>query len=239
MKLENIDDLKSMLNSTLEAFNPESRCLPFNVKSSFEIAPREYLRFAEDELDKNTSVSLINCVAHLKRALDCQLDTYLHAFNLRELFKKRSLKIEKKLEFTGAIGYLNSRSLVRLNTIRNKMEHHYAIPDIQDIEVYFDLVTAMVHILEMGVFEPSGSEFTFHLEGTSYSRMEIDYKREEAEILIIYSGPRNSCKDLILLANAKDDIKLFAYCFRVLRVLNWLWDHEDNHEYALRWLELR
>jgi hypothetical protein len=35
-----------------------------------------------------------------------------------------------------------------LNTVRNKMEHSYEIPKIQELEVYFDLVVAFVAVLE-------------------------------------------------------------------------------------------
>lgn len=237
-KLEDINDLKSLLRSTLKSFEGSSKKPGFSIKIDFELSPRDYLRFAEDELEKGTTVSLINGVAHLKRALDCQLDIFLNTFNLWNLFKKRNLKIKNKLEFIGAIGYLNSKSLIRLNTIRNKMEHDYAIPNVQDIEVYFDLVTALVHLLELGSFMGSSIEFDCEDEDASWSSFEVEYKRETPEIFIAYTKHGESRKDVNWSVKAVDDIESFAYCFRVMRILNLLWDHQDCHEYALHELEL-
>lgn len=61
---------------------------------------------------------------------------------------KEKFKIRKKIDFLNNLGVFNSRVLVRLNTIRNRMEHKYEIPKITDIEMYFDLVSAFVAILQ-------------------------------------------------------------------------------------------
>jgi hypothetical protein len=114
----------------------------------FELFARDYIKFSESELNKKTPVSLINCVGHLKRALECQIDTFLFAFNLNLIFEKRNLGIDKKLEFISEAGIFNSRSLSRLNKIRNTMEHRYEIPKIQDLDVFYDLVLAFIVVLE-------------------------------------------------------------------------------------------
>lgn len=46
----------------------------------FEILPREYLSYAEGEIDRDSVVSRINCIGHLKRALECQVDIFLHVW---------------------------------------------------------------------------------------------------------------------------------------------------------------
>ena len=63
----------------------------------FELYPRDYLLFAEQELDNcqiGTEEStrerhLINCVSTLKRAIDCELDIFLEAFCLLSTFRKK------------------------------------------------------------------------------------------------------------------------------------------------------
>jgi len=69
-------------------------------------------------------------------------------YNLYSIFSNRNLKFEKKIEFLGAAGVFNARSLSRLNSIRNRMEHKFEIPDIDDIEVYYDLAVAFVTVLQ-------------------------------------------------------------------------------------------
>ena len=46
------------------------------------------------------------------------------------------------------MGIFNSRSLEKLNLIRNKVEHEYAAPKVEDLEVYFELVQAFVYALD-------------------------------------------------------------------------------------------
>lgn len=160
---------------------------------SFELYAQDYLEFAETELiafqkeqsEKERIARLINCVAHLKRAMDCQLDTFLHAYNLYQIFKDRNLKLEKKLEFLQASGIFSSRSLSRLNTIRNKMEHTYEVPKIDDIEIYYDLVSAFVAVLQRTVILPWHSELDFAIYESEDNRIGtfvIDYNTKEPSI---------------------------------------------------------
>ncbi|MCU8229978.1 hypothetical protein M2G89_21490 [Vibrio vulnificus] len=235
--MKNIEEFKKFLEANMHNFEPSGKENPFSVATQFEVTPREYLRFAEDELNRNTPVSLINCVSHLKRALDCQLDTFFEVYNLRELFKKRNIKIEKKLQFIGAIGFFNSRSLIRLNNIRNKMEHHYSIPDIQDIEVYFDLITAIVQLLELGTFDAAGCDFDCYEVESGVADLKIIYIRDESEIRVL--GNQHSPNKIQLSVKASDSIEDFAFLFRALRQLNLLWDKQgEGFDYALRELGL-
>ena len=234
MQLNDIEDFKKFIKQYINSFDGSSKENPLHVEKKFDLSPRDYLAFAEEELNKNTSVSLINCVAHLKRALDCQLDSFFHVFNLFNLFKKRNLKIEKKLQFIGAIGYLNSRSLIRLNSIRNKMEHHYAIPEIEDIEVYFDLITALVQLLELGSFESSGCDFFLENSDIGYHNFKICYSIDNPEINIVLSGYDESLENINVSIKADSDIDSFAYYFKALRLLNIFWDRQGGHEYILK-----
>ncbi len=117
----------------------------------FELFARDYLKFAEEGLNNGSNLSLINCVSNLKRAMDCQIDTFFSMVNLYEYISKRNLKFEKKLSFIEEIGLFSSRSLSKLNTIRNKMEHLYEVPKIIEIELYFELVHALVKSLEIAI----------------------------------------------------------------------------------------
>lgn len=116
--------------------------------SEFDLTPFDYLRYAELEIKRDDEASRINCVAHLKRAIDCELDTLLHTMRLSDLFERKNLKIGKKLEFIAASGLFRSKSIETLNTLRNRMEHDYVVPDAEDIELYFEIVQAMIYAIE-------------------------------------------------------------------------------------------
>ncbi len=115
---------------------------------NFDLMPFDYLEFAEEELEKNTPAARINCVAHLKRAVECELDTLLGVLNL----SKHVQSFPKKIEFAGDVGIVSPRSLAKLNKMRNRMEHEYAIPEFQELDVYFDLASSFVHTLEGYIF---------------------------------------------------------------------------------------
>ncbi|MGP3791724.1 hypothetical protein [Pseudomonas sp. B392_1p] len=116
----------------------------------YEIHPREFLEFAEAELkDLSSNQSIVNCISNLKRAIDCQIDIFLFSLNLLSIYKKRKLGIDKKLGFIERCGMFSKYSLSRINTIRNRLEHDYQIPKIDDIYIYFDIVTAFISVLEV------------------------------------------------------------------------------------------
>jgi hypothetical protein len=115
----------------------------------FELTARDYLQFAEQELVGTSVRNRINCVSHLKRAADCQLDTFLHVYNLFSLVKTANLKFDAKLAFLRDIALFSSRSLSRFNEIRNRIEHDYHAPAVTDLEVFYDLVQAFVSVLEL------------------------------------------------------------------------------------------
>ena len=120
---------------------------------SFECTPLDYLRFAQNEIgNDDTKVmsvqSSLNCVNHLKRAADCAIDSFLSVLHLHDLFKKRNLKFEKKIELLNSMGLFNPRSLNKLNTMRNKMEHEYRSPESTNLELYFELIQGFVYALD-------------------------------------------------------------------------------------------
>lgn len=124
-----------------------SPCLP-----DFEVLPRDFVEYAERDLRGGESThSLINATSNLKRAVDCQLDYILSVLNLDKLYREKRLGVERKLGFLKKAGVFRSRSIEKLNTLRNRLEHHYEIPKIQDVEVYFDLVSAFVSVVEAAI----------------------------------------------------------------------------------------
>lgn len=161
----------------------------------FDMMPFDYLEFAEQELAHSSAASRINCVGHLKRAVECELDTLVRILGVA----KEVSSFPKKLDFTSACGVISPRSLAKLNKIRNRMEHEYAVPDIDELEVYFDLASGFVHTVEGYIFmmyanksmEYSNNahpsiEFTAHLH-TSPPRVEFVLQEDDAEATVSFA----------------------------------------------------
>lgn len=150
MPTENSRKVKEFLKENVYFLDIDMSSGPIVDLPDYELHPREFLQFAEVELDDlKTRMSVVNCVSNLKRAIDCQIDIFLFALNLLDIYKKRNLGVDRKLGFIEKCGIFSKRSLSRINTIRNKLEHNYEIPKIDDIHVYFDLVFSFISILEI------------------------------------------------------------------------------------------
>lgn len=233
-------DLEKLLLDHLENFEPSGGTGGNNNLPDFELYAIDYLEFAEKRLNnieiyKDDADELINCVAHLKRAVDCQLDTFFYSIGLYKTIQERNLKFEKKLHFLKDIGVFSSRSLSRLNTLRNKMEHYYEIPKISDIELYYDLVSAFVSVIQGLIFLLgcySSVEFEINLEekNSGYFRSEYDEKKMEFKTKWKLRG---SDKNSNVLTSILDELEDFTYFFKVHILLVQLdtfanWEHIYN-----------
>jgi|SRR6185312_1475031 len=187
----------------------------------FELYASDYLEFAEKRLNniekyKDDVDELINCVAHLKRAVDCQLDTFLYCCNLHKTVTKNNLKFENKLDFLKDIGAFNSRSLNRLNTLRNKMEHNYETPKISDIELYYDLVSAFISFMQGLIYSFTHHENIECLISDEYGAgiFTSTFKREEP-VRIEVSWHINQTKEKEELSASIEELKDFTYFFKI------------------------
>lgn len=222
--------LKTIVRDNLRLFHGESGGFLSFDPPDFELSARDFMEFAEKELGKDADYNRINCIGHLKRALDCSLDTFLHVFNLLDLFRTRNLKFEKKLDFLSAIGIVSSRSLARLNTIRNRMEHDYEIPKIADIEVYFDLVAAVMSVLERVAIQHTEVSFIVDPDNTLSGEFMIKYERKFPCIEVFWRTGNNVEE---LIADAKTEIDEFAIFFRVLILLGQRWVNIGSDSYLM------
>jgi|LakMenEpi03Aug12_release.lakeMendotaPanAssembly.Ray.scaffolds.fasta_scaffold163177_2 hypothetical protein len=181
-----------------------------------EIKPFEYLEFARLDLsDGNESRNLINSLGNAKRALHLQVETIADGYGYRKLSK--SSKFPPKLEFLSDIGIATPSIISKLNTLRNKVEHDYIVPDLEQIQDYCDIVELFLRATEgpINTF-PSGVEFesneSFDIIETKSPRksplpemLTIDVVKFEGEIKISGSDidSSNAFEQIVTTANAE------------------------------------
>lgn len=219
---DKVEKLRAFVLSHLDNFHHAGNSGSPPDLPEYELYAQDYLTFAENELiaiqnersERNRIARLINCAGHLKRAMDCQLDTFLQAYSLDSVFKNRNLKIEKKLDFLQAAGIFSTRSLARLNTIRNKIEHPYEVPPIDDIEMYYDLVSSFVAILQRTTMFLLGSSLEIYIhdgEGTQVGFFSVEYDLS-GPLVIANCRMNNSTEQMKCdLSNPEE----FAFFFKV------------------------
>lgn len=186
----------------------------------FELLPRDFVEFAERDLKgESTTHSLVNATSNLKRAVDCQLDYLLGALNLDKLYREKRLGIDRKLGFLKRAGIFRSRSIEKLNAFRNRLEHHYEIPKIEDVEVYFDLVTAFVNVAEAVIPALThGASLGMQIRDGGYVETKFTYEGPKFDLSLQHDA--TSYKkvfhvDLSESTNAIEKLESFAFLLRV------------------------
>lgn len=112
-----------------------------------EITPAQYLEYARKDLqDECEARNIINAVSNAKRALHLQVDTIAEGYGYHKL--KKSSKFPAKLEFLGQMGIATPSIISKLNSLRNKVEHEYAVPDLEQIRDYCDIVELFLRATE-------------------------------------------------------------------------------------------
>jgi hypothetical protein len=209
--------------------------------------PRDYLDYAEKELKKldDGEDHLINCVGHLKRAIDSQIDTFFHIIGVHNIFKKRNLKFDKKLEFLKQMDVISPRTLSRFNRIRNEIEHEHNLPSDLDLEVFFDLTEAFISSIELTIVLLTTSETVYEVrrygdkliqvgdvfvnesegkdefemvEGDSFI-MRHSFPTPEIEFSWKLDNQEQTLNSRLSNASNENDVMDFAYFLRVLILL--------------------
>lgn len=197
MPTEQANDLRALLKENVYNLTVCGGAGKIVNLPEYEIHPRDFLQFAEEEIDDLKSTkSIINCVSNLKRAIDCQIDVFLFSLNLQKHYKDKRLGIDRKLGFIEKCGLFSKTSLSTINAIRNKLEHHYQLPKIDHIHVYFDLVTAFIAVLENAIsIAGNNCEVEFEIgewqgdndEPTKVGSLTSTYIEEKPQVRISYS----------------------------------------------------
>lgn len=181
----------------------------------FQLSPRDFVSFAEKDLKEEeiSTYQLVNATSNLKRAVDCQLDMLMSFLNLDDLYRKKRLGVDRKLGFFKTAGVFSARSLEKLNKFRNRLEHHYEIPDVKEVDVYFDVVAAFVTIGENLISNlMSASEVNLYGEdGGLFSVLDL----AEPNISLTLKGKGFSANLNKSINPSLEDINDFALLFRL------------------------
>ena len=246
-------DQKSLLRNILNEFF-DKFCLSESAETDFYgtypntlFSPRDYLDYAEDELKQidNGVDHLINCIGHLKRAIDAQIDIFFNVLGVNTIFQKRNLKFDKKLEFLKQMDLVSPSTLSRFNRIRNQIEHEHNLPLDLDMEVFFDLSTAFIISLELTIVLLTTSELTFDIRrygkrlvlvGDVYEQenegkdefeiiegafFKISHKFPTPEIVVSWNlnSQEQNLRAKITNVSTESDVAEFAYFLRVFVLL--------------------
>lgn len=187
----------------------------------YDISPEEFLDFAEKAIVSETKEGIVNAVSNLKRALDCEMDMFFESINIKRIFDKKNLKFDRKTQFLASIGLFPIQTINKLNFMRNKLEHEYKIPEIYDLNTYYELVWSIVKILDLCLellYINGEIDLELHIENNKYyfkMKYNITECTFEFEIIDWTKGKEREQKRLDVRLKNQGDADDFIKAFNI------------------------
>lgn len=130
------------------------------LANKFDIAPKDFLRFAKQDLKQKDDRGIINCLTNSKRAIDCQADETLEKCGIKNNdFNSLDIKnfvvhfdlddeIPIKLKIIQALNLAPGILISKTRTLRNKLEHVYKKPSINGAKEALDVADLFIRSIE-------------------------------------------------------------------------------------------
>jgi len=162
------DSLKSIkLDLTKLILIPSGGYMDLN--NEFEINPKDFYRYAKEDLYSATDRGVINAISNAKRAIDCQIDEVLFTLGIDLTKKTDSLEaflkiieinsdIPYKLKIIQALNIAPGLIITKYRNLRNRLEHFYKIPTIDEVKEAIDIADLFIRSVE-GQFKGLTTEF--------------------------------------------------------------------------------
>ncbi|MEF2485347.1 hypothetical protein V4D09_18905 [Vibrio mimicus] len=126
--------LGKYINTQGHDFDPEwTKIIP-----NYEILPSEYLNFSYADFKGGDTRSYINALSNAKKAMHLQTEILAEQLGYRKISKKPNFP--SMLDFLTSCGVITALVLNKVNSVRNKSEHDYLIPDKDQVSVFIDAV---------------------------------------------------------------------------------------------------
>ena len=214
---------------TLRTISGES----FNEKT-FDISPKDFLKFAKEDLKEGNERGFINSITNSKRAIDCQIDQTIETlisksdnFNsivndFLSYFEFES-DIPTKLRMLHALNLAPSLMISKSRTLRNKLEHIYQKPNVQDVKEALDIADLFIRSVtgklgmiwsDFEIVDWKDNELSFHF---SERQFKIGYRKND-KLIKTYSIDSDNFEffGLLRLMISSDDEIEIGETFKIL-----------------------
>lgn len=173
----------------------------------FNISPKDFLRFAKEDLKERDERGLINSITNSKRAIDCQIDETIEKlisksdnFNpivddFLKYFEFES-DIPIKLRIVHALNLAPSLLISKSRTLRNKLEHFYKKPEIKEVKEALDVADLFIRSVT-GKLGMIWEEF----EIVDWKNNELNFKFSEKKFKIVYKKDDNLINTYLIDSN--------------------------------------
>lgn len=212
MKDLSLESVKEFLSNFDDLILGSTSCT--DVETSFQIKPRQFLRFAEQDLNGAYEHHLINALSNVKRAIDCQVDSLLVGFGLFEESGKR-FDFPAKVELLNRLGIISPKILEKINRKRNLLEHGYVRPDKDSVEDALDVANLFFAYTDRFLFnalrecEPNSTK-----NAKAFFDIKLDYKKRRLRLWV----PGRKTKKVVGAESEEylEYLKLFLSLYKIM-----------------------
>ncbi len=210
------------------------------ISSDFEIDSKDFLKFAKEDLHSDDERGIVNALSNAKRSIDCQIDEIFETLGVNYLDLPKSLEefvgyfgfkddIPFKLKVIQGLNIAPSLIISKARTLRNKLEHFYKRPELNEVREAIDVAELFIRSVE-GKFKVPTNDFfltdeenvieeEFNSFKNGYS-IEFDFDKKQLDMGFTIEGQKR--QKLII----KPDVPEF---FAVIRLMNSI---DDDYEIA-------
>lgn len=193
----------------------------------FDISPKDFLRFAKEDLKDGDERGYINSITNSKRAIDSQIDETIEKLisksdNFNPIvndflnYFEFDSDIPIKLKIIHSLNLAPSLLISKSRTLRNKLEHIYKKPEVQEVkealdvaELFIGSVTGKLGTIwtEFEIVDWKNNELIFEF---SEKKFKIDYKKN-GELITSHIIDSNNIEFyglLRLMISSNDEIEI-------------------------------
>lgn len=215
----------------------------------FNIKPKDFIRYAKEDLKSNQDSALVNSITNAKRAIDCQIDTVLKTFGIEfdnlpkasEIFinctSSKNEDLPQKLKLMQSLKVAPGGLTSRARTLRNKLEHYYKVPTKKEIEEAIEIAELFILSCES---KTKRMEYEYDISSQTYDNTKIDNTNTYPDRFIncLRFGYRESKKEFTIVShiNYKRVIEVsfgtesveFYHLIRMLNSLDYKLDFKES-----------
>jgi hypothetical protein len=129
----------------------------------FSVTPREYLKYAKQDLKDTNNKGLINALSNAKRSIDCLIDATLKGLNIniKNNLPKEAVEFSNtiligedkniqpnQLKLFCALGFAPSFLISEVRELRNKIEHDFELPERNDVKKAIEVAELLIETVD-------------------------------------------------------------------------------------------
>ena len=205
-----------------------------SLNYDFDINPRDFLKYAKEDINTKEVRGIINSISNAKRAIDCQIDNVLH--NLGIDYHRIPKSVEAfvkcfdltndtsfKSKLISALNLAPNFLVSKTRVVRHKLEHFYKTPSIDEANESIDIAELFIRSIE-GLLKMPTNEFyitdnkhyqkeynAYHEQFDSGYLFSYELGESKIELREIYSGNRDN---VLLIHNTEPEF------FGFIRLMN-------------------